>query len=306
MIVFSTKGYEALANTIALGLNARRGGLEIKRFPNGERYMRILTPSRDQDVAIIGGTIDDSATLDIFDLASGLVSDGCRSLKVVIPFLSYSTMERATKSGEVVMAKTRARLLSAIPGAPFGNQIMLLDLHSEGIPFYFEGTVKTMHLYAKAIILAEARRMGGEKFVLGAVDAGRAKWVESLANDLGVPAGFVYKKRDENGGLSVSGTNVPVTGEPVILYDDMIRSGGSILQACRAYKDAGASKIGVIATHADFTASAVHDLKASGLIQEVVCTDSHPKAALVNDPFLKVVSTAELFIDALSGGTYAS
>lgn len=299
MIVFSLKGYENMGAAITTGIQARKGALEIKRFPNGERYIRVATSVREQDVILVGGTVDEAATLEIFDLASGLVTDGCRSLKIIVPFFSYSTMERAVRPGEVVTAKTRARLLSAIPAAPFGNQVLLMDLHSEGIPFYFEGTVKTQHLYAKAIIQREARRLGGEKFVLGSVDAGRAKWVESLANDMHIQAGFVYKKRDENGKVSVSGTNTPVQGLNVVLYDDMIRSGGSILQACRAYKEAGALKISVITTHADFTDSAVMSLKNSGLIDQLVCTDTHPKAFNVRDPFLKVVSVAEVFVQAL-------
>lgn len=306
MILFSIEGYESLTKTIAENLNGKLGQLEIKHFPDGERYLRILSPVRDQDVVLIGGTIDDTSTLKIFDLATGLVSDGCRSLKIIIPFFGYSTMERAVKSGEVVIAKARARLLSAIPNAPLGTLICMMDLHSEGIPFYFEGAVKTQHLYAKRLIQKEAQRLGGTKFVLGAVDAGRAKWVESLANDMNVAAGFVYKKRDSEGKVSVSGTNTPVKGLPVVIYDDMIRSGGSIIQACQAYKDAGATDISVITTHADFTPDAVKKLKDSGLIKELVCTDTHPKCRLTPDPFLKVISVSEVIIKALQGTSYAN
>ncbi|MES2966076.1 MAG: phosphoribosyltransferase family protein, partial [Bdellovibrionota bacterium] len=171
--------------------------------------------------------------------------------------------------------------------------------------FYFEGAMKTLHLYAKAIIIREAKRLGGESFVLGAVDAGRAKWVESLANDMRVPAGFVYKTRKSDGSVSVSGTNIPVSGKPVVIYDDMIRSGGSIIQACQAYKDAGASRIDVITTHGVFTTDAIDKMKKSGLIGSVTCTDSHPRALEIQDPFLKVVSTAEVFAAYLEGKHHA-
>lgn len=301
MILFSISGYEKLGQNIATQLGAELGKLEVKYFPDGERYLRILSPVRDEDVILIGGTYDDPSTLKIFDLATGLVSDGCRRLKLIIPFFGYSTMERAVKTGEVVIAKARARLLSAIPSAPLGTLVCMLDLHSEGIPFYFEGAVKTQHLYAKSLIQREAQRMGGNKFVLGAVDAGRAKWVESLALDMGVPAGFVYKRRSATGEVSVSGTNTPVEGLPVVIYDDMIRSGGSILQACRAYKEAGAQNIYVITTHADFTPDAVQKLKDSHLIEELVCTDSHPKSHIYKDPFLKVISVSEIIVQALKG-----
>jgi ribose-phosphate pyrophosphokinase len=181
----------------------------------------------------------------------------------------------------------------------------MLDLHSEGIPFYFEGPVKTRHLYAKKLIVSKARELGGKNFTLGSVDAGRAKWVESLANDLGVNAGFVYKRRGENGQVSIAGVNVSVKGQNVVIYDDMIRSGGSLLQAAEAYKAAGAEKIWALTTHGLFTQGAIAKLKASGVFEKIVSTDSHCAALAIDDPFLEVVSTAEVFAEALRGAAHA-
>jgi ribose-phosphate pyrophosphokinase len=300
-VVFSTTEYEVLADKIKKAVHGVKGELETKKFGDGERYYRICSLVRDQDVVLVGGTIHDKATLDLFDLACGLVDNGCRSLKIIIPFFGYSTMERAVHAGEVVTAKTRARLLSAIPAAPFGNEVVMLDLHSEGIPFYFEGAVKTRHLYAKPLILKEAQRLGGGNFILGAPDAGRAKWVESLANDLGVPAGFVYKRRADDGSVSISGVNVIVGDANVVIYDDMIRSGQSILQAAQAYKAAGAKKISLITTHGLFSEGALQRLKKGNVISSVSCTDSHPNALAIQDAFVQVMSTADLFADYLNG-----
>lgn len=299
-LIYYTPAYAYLGQKIAQEVSGEIGILETKKFPDGERYFRICSPVRERDIVLIGGTINDTATLDLFDLACGLVGNGCRSIKIIIPFYGYSTMERAVHLGEVVTAKTRARILSAIPLAPFGNQVIMLDLHSEGIPFYFEGAVKTLHLYAKPLILSEAKTRGGSHFILGAPDAGRAKWVESLANDLGVSAGFVYKKRANDGELSVSGVNVNVGNANVVIYDDMIRSGKSILQAAKAYRQAGANKVSVIATHGLFTDGAIDILKTDGIIDSVTCTDSHPRVLEIHDPFVSVISTKTLFADYLN------
>lgn len=305
-LLFWTNQYGVLGAKIAEALPAEKGDIESKIFSDGERYLRVLTDVRDRNVILVGGTVDDRATLDLFDIACAISAYGARSLKIVIPFFGYSTMERAVKAGEVVTAKTRARLLSAIPTAPFGNQIMMLDLHSEGIPFYFEGPVKTRHLYAKKVIVQKARELGGANFVLGSVDAGRAKWVESLANDLGVNAGFVYKRRGQDGQVSIAGVNVSVQDQNVVIYDDMIRSGGSLLQAAHAYKEAGAKKIWALTTHGLFSDDAIARLKASGVIEKIVATDSHCAALTNRDPFLEIVSTASVFVDALRGSHGAS
>ncbi len=305
LLVFWIKSYEHLGEKIANELNADRGEIESRFFADGERYLRILTEVRERDVVIVGGTIDDRASFDVFDLSCAISAYGAKSLKIIIPFFGYSTMERAVRPGEVVTAKTRARIFSAIPLAPFGNQILLLDLHSEGIPFYFEGAVKTRHLYAKSLILAEAKRMGGTKFVLGSVDAGRAKWVESLANDLAMPAGFVYKRRDREGNVSVAGVNVSVKGHNVVIYDDMIRSGSSLMQAAKTYREEGALKISAITTHGLFIDGALERIEKSGLIDQVVATDSHPAALSYKGSFLKIVSTAQIFAKAIEGKNHA-
>ena len=113
---------------------------------------------------------------------------GARRLDLVIPYYGYATMKRAVKRGEVVTAKTRARLFSAIPAAAIGNRVWLLDLHAEGIPHYFEGHMVACHVYAKDALLPVMRKLGGNDMVLASTDAGRAKRVQSLANELGCEA----------------------------------------------------------------------------------------------------------------------
>lgn len=306
-MIFAISSYGEIADEIVVALkslrrDSERGEIETRTFADGERYMRIRSTVRGHDAVLIGGTVDDRSTLDVFDLACGLVAEGCRSLKIVIPFFGYSTMERAVKPGEVVTAKTRARILSAVPNAPFGNEVWLLDLHSEGIPFYFEGPVKTRHLYAKSLILDEAKHLAaGEAFLLGAPDAGRAKWVESLANDLSVPAAFVFKRRQDDGSVKLTGVNLPIQGVHVVLYDDMIRTGGSILQAASAYRDAGAKKISLIATHGLFSGEAHTKLLRSGLFDSVSVTDSHPNAKLATaSGAIRLLKTAPLLAKHLA------
>jgi ribose-phosphate pyrophosphokinase len=122
--------------------------VEVKQFPDGERYQRVLTDVDGREVVLVGGTISDADTLELYDLACTLVRLGACSLMLTIPYFGYATMERAVKHGEVVTAKTRAYLLSTIPETPMENRVLLLDLHTEGLPYYFEGKTKAVHLYA--------------------------------------------------------------------------------------------------------------------------------------------------------------
>lgn len=292
--IFSTRSYAYLRDAIARSGHLETGNVEFETFPDGERYQRIVSPVADGDVVLVGGTISDGDTLELYDLATGLVQCGARKLTLLIPYFGYSTMERAVKSGDVVTAKARARLLSSIPQATAGNRVLLVDLHAEGLPYYFEGATHPVHVYAKSVIVAAARRLRGNDFVLACTDSGRAKWVESLANDLGVTASFVFKRRLDGQRTEVSAVSAQVRDRHVIIYDDMIRTGGSLMGAARAYHDSGAKSVAAITTHGVFPGDALAKLKLSGLFTQIICTDTHPRAVALKSDFLQVESMAEL------------
>lgn len=298
-LVFATHAYDDLASAMCERAGWTRGEVERRTFPDGERYQRLVTECADRDVVLVGGTIGEADTLELYDLACALVSYGCYRLTLVIPFFGYSTMERAVRSGEVVTAKTRAALLSAIPAASRGNQVFLLDLHVAAVAHYFEGPIRPVHVYGKPVVLAACRRLGGDDFVLACTDAGRAKWVESLANDLGVEAAFVYKRRLDGRRTEVTGVSAQVAGKRVVVYDDMIRTGGSLINAARAYREAGALSIDAVATHGVFPGDAAERLAATGLFGRIVVTDSHPRARQVAGGIVEVESVADVLVEHL-------
>ncbi len=296
-VLFSTGGYEYLRDELSRLSGVATGAIERKRFPDGERHLRFVDDVEHQDVVIVGGTVSDDATLELYDLASAAVENGAHTMTMIIPWFGYATMERATMEGEVVTAKTRARLFSAIPQAGSGNRVVLFDLHSEGIAHYFEGPLRPFHVYGKELVFNAAHRIAPDRnFVLASTDAGRAKWVESLANDLGVSAAFIVKRRVDGETTQVRGVSAKVEGRPVIIYDDMIRTGSSLLHAARAYRDAGATAVSAIASHGVFPGDALQKIAASGLLDKIVCTDSHPRAREISDPLLEVQSVAPVFV----------
>ncbi len=288
-----------MAQQVAKLLACNLGRVDVLEFPDGERYQRIISKISNKNIVLVGGTISDAATLELYDLACALAIYGARSLDLIIPYFGYSTMERAVRSGEVVTAKTRARLLSSIPSAAQGNRAFLLDLHSDGIPHYFEGNITAFHVYGKPFVVKSARQIGGKDFVLASTDAGRAKWVQSLAEDLGVDAAFAFKRRLSGKRTAVTGVSAQVKDRHVIIYDDMIRTGGSLLSAARIYQEAGAKTVDVISTHGLFPGDALEKLQKSGVIRSIHVTDSHPRALELKGNFLKVHSAARLLVDAL-------
>jgi ribose-phosphate pyrophosphokinase len=302
MFLFSTGRYTYLAERLADVMRRPLGRIERKTFPDGELYHRIDEDVDGQHAVLVGGTISEGDSLELFDMACGLVRGGADLLTLVVPYFGYATMDRAVRRGEIVKAKTRARLLSSIPRARQANRVILLDLHAEGIQYYFEGGLQAVHVYAKPVIIEAIGALGGKDFVLASTDAGRAKWVESLANELGVPANFIFKRRLADGTPVVSAMNAAVEGRRVVIYDDMIRSGETLLAAAQAYRQCGAAAISCVATHGVFPGDSLGVIERSRLVDRIICTNSHPRAVELaggHAEFLQAYSIAGIFQEIL-------
>jgi ribose-phosphate pyrophosphokinase len=303
-LLFTLRSYEYLLPRFLAAGSYEVGEIERKTFPDGERYLRLAADSWGRDVVLLGGTPTDLDALEVYDLGYAISRAGARSLALVMPYFGYATMERAVRPGEVVTAKTRARLISAIPPCVGGMRVFLFDLHTDGIELYFDDSHVTHHLYGAGLVTGVIRRLMGDRpFVLGATDAGRAKWVQSLARALGVEPAFVYKRRDpSSGALDITGINADVRGREVVVYDDMIRTGSSLLQAGRAYLAAGATAAHAVASHLVLPPGALDTLRGAGVFQNILGTDSHPGSRQLDDVPGAVTSVAALMTSALERG----
>ena len=156
-LIFSTAADAPLAEKLcALGVGVP-GDIERETFPDGERGLRLASRVVDSDAFLVGGTGSDADTLELYDLGCALVEYGVHALTLVVPYFGYSTQERPSKEGESVTAKNRARLLSSIPLPDGGLRVLLVDLHTAGLPFYFEGGLRPVHVTARSLF-AEAIR----------------------------------------------------------------------------------------------------------------------------------------------------
>src|SRR5262249_55894485 len=120
-VILSIEAYGYLAAELAARCGGVAGEIERGTFPDGERHLRVISEVNDRDVVLVGGTVSDAATLELYDLACAIVENGAATLTLIVPWFGYSTAERAGAPGEAVVAKTRARLLSSIPAAKLGN-----------------------------------------------------------------------------------------------------------------------------------------------------------------------------------------
>ena len=222
----------------------------------------------------------------------------CSSLHLVVPYFGYSTMERKVKEGEVVTAKNIARMLSSVPLSPRGNYLYMVDIHSLGVQYYFEGSMHAVSLTAQPLIKQILSGLGSNP-VLASADMGRAKWVERMSKAMGLESAYLMKKRLSDTETEVIALNADVRGKTVAIYDDMIRSGTSIINAAKAYKNIGAAEVYVITTHGVFAGDAASRLQNCGAIKKIFCTNTHHNTSLLNNSFIEVIDISPVLLEGL-------
>lgn len=275
--------------------------VETKTFPDGEHYWKIENPTKIQGkpAVYICGTTDDMAIFDAYNISCTLVREGCSELHLVIPYFGYSTMERAVMQGDAVTAKNIARMFSSLPTSSQGNHIYMMDLHSLGIQYYFEGNMHPVHLSSWSVIKDIISDLGSNS-VLASTDMGRAKWIEKMGNELHMETAYIMKKRVSGSQTEIIALNAEVKGRDVIIFDDMIRSGSSIIKAAEAYKNSGAEDIHVVCVHGVFVNDAIQKFKNSGIIKSVSCTNTHPNALINRDNFCKLYDISSVILKGLN------
>ncbi|ELP91985.1 ribose-phosphate pyrophosphokinase, putative [Entamoeba invadens IP1] len=257
-----------------------------KKFQDGESYYRINIPERTslvgRNVVIVSSIVDDMELLEVVRIGGELSELGTKRRIFVIPYLMYSTMERAVKPGEVVTCKSTVRMLCGIPSSGLGNLFMLMDLHTSGIIHYFEGTVQAMELYAEPVLEATiAQNIDfNEPCIFGSADLGRPLWVETFANKFNVGMAFIRKSRSFEDTHVVGEPIGDVKGKHVIIYDDMTRTAGTLIKACNAYLDNGAKKVTAVLTHLCLIDEVVIQSVIDSRLDKVIATNTSVRTQL--------------------------
>lgn len=277
---------QKLAALIAKELNETLCPMETRRFPDGERYIRI-GGDVDPDVTVIQSTgyPQDQNLMELFLILKTLKSLNVNHIKVAIPYFGYGRQEKRFKSGEAISAQVIAELLEA-SGV---SEIFSINLHEDGLRNLFNIPV---HNLSAMPLIAEYI---GEKFeapVIVAPDKGALGFAEEIANILGCDYDHLEKTRLSPEKVETKPKNMDVKGREAVIIDDIISTGGTIVNASRILRQHGASKIAVSCVHPVLVEDALLKIFASGA-DDVIATDT-----LQSD--VSSISVAPLISDFIS------
>lgn len=272
MKLFSGNSNKPLAEKVAKELGIKVSPVEIFIFPDGERRIQLQERVVDEDVVIIQPTTPpvDTNYFELFFLADAAKRSGARSVTAVVPYLGYQRQDHVFRDGEAVSLEVIVNTMQSV-GI---DKVISFDLHTVKIPEVF--SIPMVHLSGLELFAEEIKKnkWDGLDTVLVSPDMGGIRRIEIISKMLkDMPYATIEKNRDLTTG-HVEMTEI--TGEithRVVIVDDMISSGGTIVKAAAALKQKGAEEVYVFVTHPVFSAEAPKILQES-VVDRVYVADS--------------------------------
>jgi len=270
MIVVSGPSSPKVGERVAQIIGAKKVGVDYKNFPDGESYVRLTEGVKGEEVVLVHTTYPqpDKRVLELLLLIDTLKDLGATKARVVVPYMAYSRQDTRFRDGEAVSINTIFRLIEAA-GA---DEFYTVDIHKEFSLGEFK--IKAKNLYATEVIADHLKGMGlNEPYILSP-DEGALDIARRVGEGLGAEYGNFEKARDRiTGAITVKGDRVDARGRDVVITDDLISTGGTIANACKILKDAGAKRVIAVCTHPLLVAGAYERMKGAGL-DEVLGTDT--------------------------------
>jgi ribose-phosphate pyrophosphokinase len=298
--VFGGSRGEPLANEICRLLRIAPGQRKLTRFGDGEISLQIQENVRGHDVFIVNQASSPAEDLlETIFLARTAVMSSASRVTIVIAYLGYNRQERKDRSRVPISAKIVIEMLKTARA----DRVLLLDLHSEATAAHFEPEMVHDHLYCSKVTVPYLQSILTDPFVVASADAGGVPRARKYAQHLNTNELVIFSKnRKQAGQVEEDSIQIigDVRGRDVILVDDMIDSGGTLIADAKAAKEAGAKRIFACASHALFSKGL--ELFPSGLFTEIIVTDSvgnDPKNLISPNVKVTSCSVAPLLADAI-------
>lgn len=270
MQIFAGSASQKLGGEVAELLGVALGRVELGKFSNGETRIRILEEKVEKEVVVIQSLSApaDHNLMELCLITDALTRMGATSITAVIPWLSYSKQDKVFLPGEALGVKVVAKIIAA-SGI---KHLITLDLHNRAILGFFD--IPVTELSAKPLLLEYFRKSLTDKSLVVAPDAGAVKSATSFAYELGLDVVYVDKKRDlVTGEVKIVGMSRSVASQDVIVVDDNLFTGSTVIELSKELKEAGAKTIRVGLTHHMYIPQVDTKIEASE-IDELVVSDS--------------------------------
>jgi ribose-phosphate pyrophosphokinase len=293
MLLMAGTANRPLAEEIAQELNQPLCRVTIRRFADGEIFVKIDENVRGLDVFIIQPTNPPAENLlELLILIDAATRASAARVNVVMPYYGYARQDRKDQPRVAISAKLVANLITTA-GA---DRVLGIDFHQHQLQGFFD--IPVDHLYAAPVMVQHYRQKRMHQPVIVAPDVGGAKIARGFAKRLDASLAIIDKRRPSANIAEVLNVVGEVEGRDCLLVDDLIDTGGTMAEGVLALKRLGAREVYCGATHALLSGPAVDRLSSSG-VTEVAVTNTITIPEDRRFDRLKVLSVAPLLAKAI-------
>ncbi|MDD5093851.1 MAG: ribose-phosphate pyrophosphokinase [Dehalococcoidia bacterium] len=293
--VFTGNTHPALAKSICDYLGTPLAKAEVFEFSNENLFVRILENVRGRDIFILQPICSPvhKSLMELLIMIDAAKRASAARITAVVPYYGYGRTDKKDQPRVPITARLIADLIT-VSGA---NRVLTLDLHAGQIQGFFN--IPVDELTALYILSNYFKEKNLQDLTVVATDIGISKRARDMAERLDAPLGIIEKRRlgntDKSEALHIMGN---IDGRRVLLVDDEIDTGGSIIAAANALVKEGAKEVYACCTHPILSGPAVERISQS-ILKEVVVTDSVPIPESKKMPKITVLSLASLIGEAI-------
>jgi len=291
-LIFSGGSNPELTEKITSVLNFTPGAVELKRFSDGEIWVKFKENLRGRDVFIVQPTQPPAENLmELLIMLDAAKRASAKRITAVIPYFGYARQDRKDQPRVAVTAKLIANLITSA-GA---DRVITMDLHAAQIQGFFD--LPLDHLYASPVFTSLFKGLS-DNLVVVSPDIGGTKLARSYAKRLDANLVLIDKRRPTHNQAEVMNIIGEVDGMDVLIVDDLIDTAGTFISAINALKEKGAKEIYGAVTHPLLSGQAIERIEKSE-IKSLFVTDSIPLNPDVKSDKIKVRTASELFANAI-------
>lgn len=291
LAIFSGTSNPALARAIAEEYDTQLGNVTIKKFSDGELYVKYEQSIRGEDIFVVQSTPPPGDNIiELLLMLDAAKRASVKRVTAVIPYFGYARQDRKDQPRVSIASKLMANLLVKA-GA---DRVLTMDLHAAQIQGFFD--IPLDHLYASRAFIDHFTANPIDNLVVVAPDVGSLKMARSYSKKLGASLAFIDKRRPKANESEIMNLIGEVNGKNVLIVDDLIDTAGTLTNAAAALKERGALSIKAICTHPILSGPAFQRIEDSP-INELLVTDT----VQLRQPShkIKVLSIANIFAEAI-------
>jgi len=295
LIIFSGNANPKLAQGICKYLKVSLGDALVSKFSEGEIRIKINDNVRGKDVFIVQPTCSppNENLMELLIMLDALRRASAKRITAVIPYFGYARQDRKDQPRVPITAKLVANLITSA-GA---DRVITMDLHAGQIQGFFD--IPLDHLFAVGVFIEYVLESGLNNIAVVSPDVGGIKMARAYAKRLNAGLAIIDKRRvspEKAEAIHILGE---VEGKNAIIIDDLIATGGSLVEAVEALKKAGAVEIRAAISHGVLSGMAVELVGKCKALKELVITDSIPLPREKAIEKIKILSIAELLGEAI-------